>query len=108
MEITTKTLGIVALETGDRLDWPDEAVRMLAEKYPQRVRVVDEPAQVQSGAWIEFFSPLFGMVTARIQSVETDGIWLTNHSVLRGEGEPVQIPASWICGIYRDKSEPSP
>ena len=44
-----------------------------------------------------FFSPLFGMCTAKIYDVTVDGCIITNHSVLKGEDEPVTIPASWIC-----------
>ena len=104
MEITTKTLGIVTLKAGDRLEWPAEAVMLLVEKCPGKVRVVDDSAKVQPGVWVEFFSPLFGMVTAKIKSVETDGIWLTNHSVLKGTDEPCRIPVAWIVGTYLERS----
>ena len=55
----------------------------VAEQEKPRVaqKVPSEP-QLHPGVWVEFYSPLFGMVAARIKSVETDGIWLTNHSVL--------------------------
>jgi len=59
--------------------------------------------QLRPGVWVEFFSPLWGMCTARIHELTIDGCIITNHSVLKGEDEPVTIPASWICGVYREQ-----
>lgn len=59
--------------------------------------------QLHPGVWIEFFSPLFGMCTARIQEVTVDGCIITDHSVLKGESKPGPIPASWIMGVYREQ-----
>ncbi len=42
LEITTRSLGRIALETGERHTWPDEAVRMLLEKFPEKIRVIKE------------------------------------------------------------------
>ncbi len=39
--VKTKTLGHVSLEVGDRLEWPDQAVLMLLEKYPEKVRAIE-------------------------------------------------------------------
>jgi hypothetical protein len=61
--------------------------------------------QLHPGVWIEFHLPLFGLCTARIHEVAVDGCIITNHSVLKGEGEPVTIPASWIVGTYLEKSK---
>ncbi len=95
--------GLKALKPGDRVDIPIEKAKKLFKLAgPRKVRIIPESANIGPGVWIEFFSPLFGMVTARIQSVETDGVWITNHGVLRGTDEPCRIPASWICGVYRD------
>jgi len=86
---------------GDVIDLPDKVAQRLMELVPGKVRQM-EP-QLHSGVWIEFFSPLFGMCTARIQAVTVDGCVITNHSVLKGEDEPVTIPASWIMGVYREQ-----
>ena len=59
--------------------------------------------QLHPGVWVEFSSPLFGWCTARIREVTVAGCIITNHSVLKREGEPVTIPASWICGVYREQ-----
>ncbi len=56
------------------------------------------------GVWVEFFSPLWGQCSAQVQAVTLRGCVLTHHSVLRGEGEPVTIPASWILGVYREQA----
>ena len=97
-------LGCVSVERGQRVTWLDEAVKKLLQQIPEKIRVIgDEPTQLRSGVWVEFFSPLFGMCTARIQVVTVDGCVITNHSVLKGEGEPVTISASWICGVYREQ-----
>ena len=103
VRFNTRNKGVVKLEPGQRLTWPAPAVESLLARIPEKIRVVDEP-QLHPGVWVEFFWPLFGMVTARIQSVETDGVWITNHGVLRGTDEPCRIPASWICGVYLDRS----
>ena len=103
LEITTRSLGRVALETGERHTWPDEAVKMLLEKFPEKIRVIQEQPQIHPGVWVEFSSPICGMCTARIQAVTVDGCVITNHSVLKGEDEPVTIPASWIMGVYREQ-----
>ncbi len=64
---------------------------------------VPSDAQLRPGVWIEFFSPVLGMCTARIKDVTLDGCIITDHSLLKGEGEPVTIPASWIMGVYREQ-----
>ena len=106
LQLKTRSGGVVSMESGQRLTWPDEAVQFLLEKVPEKVRVVEEKPRLPPGAWIEFLSPLFGRCTARIHEVTVDGCIITNHSVLKGEGEPVTIPASWICGVYREQQTP--
>ena len=83
---------------GQTIQLPDKVAQRLMELVPGKVRQV-EP-QLHPGVWVEFFSPLFGWCTAKIQAVIVDECVITNHSVLKGEGEPVTIPASWICGVY--------
>ena len=76
------------------------------EETPETRKPTDVPSanQLHPGVWVEFYSPLFGMVTAKILSVEVDTVWLTSHSVLKGTDEPCRIPASWIMGVYREES----
>ena len=87
---------------GEIITLPDQVGRRLLEMAPQQVEVVESNVLCH-GVWVEFFSPLWGMCTARIQAVTVDGYIITNHSVLKGEDEPVTIPASWICGVYREQ-----
>jgi len=94
--------GMKMLQAGDRMDLPEKKARKLVKLAKGKVRLV-EPL-LHPGVWIEFFSPFFGMCTARIHEVTVDGCVITNHSVLKGKGEPVTIPASLLCGIYREAS----
>jgi hypothetical protein len=104
LTLKTKTKGILELQSGERMDVPPKVILQLQEQIPDKIRVIgDERNQLHSGVWVEFFSPLWGMCTARIQAVTVDGCIITNHAVLKGEGEPVTIPASWICGVYREQ-----
>ncbi len=103
--LKTKTKGILELKVGERMDVPPKVILQLQKQIPDKIRVIgDEPKQLHPGVWIEFHSPLFGMCTAKIHDVTVDGCIITNHSVLKGEDEPVTIPASWICGVYREQS----
>ena len=104
VRFNTKNKGVVKLEPGQRLTWPTPAVESLLARIPERIRLVEGSAQLHPGVWVEFFSPLFGMCTARIHSVDVETVWLTNHSVLKGTDEPCRIPASWIVGVYREAS----
>ena len=104
VRLNTKTLGVVRLEPGERLTWPTPVVECLLARIPERIRLVEAPAQLHPGVWVEFLSKPFGLCTARIHSVEVDTVWLTNHSVLKGTDEPCRIPASWIVGVYREAS----
>ena len=81
---------------------PDWVGQRLLEMAPKRVTVV-EPKAFQPGMWCEWWSPLFGHCTGQIKQVIIDGCIITDHSVLKGEEEPVTIPASWICGIYMEE-----
>jgi len=86
---------------GEVIDLPDKVAQRLMELVPGKVRLVE--LHLHPGVWVEFFSPLFGMCTAKIHDVTLDGCIITNHSVLKGEGEPVTIPASWICRLVREQ-----
>ena len=103
MDITVSG-GLKTLKPGDRLDIPTEKARKLFRLAgPRKVRIPHDSANIHSGVWVEFFSPLFGLCTARIREVTVDGCIITNHSVLKGEGEPVTIPAFWICGVFESR-----
>jgi hypothetical protein len=82
-----------------------QVAQRLMELAPEKVRLANSSGKIRPGIWIEIFSPLFGLCTARIHEVTVDECIITNHSVLKGEGEPVTIPASWICGVYRDQEK---
>ncbi len=85
------------------MDVPAKVVQQLQAKVPEKIRVLEWRSSIQAGVWVEFFSPLFGPCTARIQEVTLAGCIITDHSVLKGEGEPVTIPASWVRGIYTEE-----
>ena len=103
MDITVAG-GVKALKPGDRVDIPiEKAKKLFRLAGPRKVRIPQDSADIHSGVWIEFFSPLWGMCTARIHEVTVDGCIITNHSVLKGEGEPVTIPAAWVRSVYREQ-----
>ncbi len=88
---------------GDTVQLPDKVAYRLMELLPGSVRPVDTAPHLRPHVWIEFISPLFGQCTARIQSVTVEGSVITDHAVLKGEGEPVTIPASWVMGISEEE-----
>jgi hypothetical protein len=82
-----------------------EPSRPRVEKSQQETPKPEEvpsDTQLRPGVWVEFLSPIWGMCSAQIQAVTLDGCIITNHSILKGEGEPVTIPASRICGVYME------
>lgn len=87
---------------GDTITLPDVVAQRLMTLVPGKVKMVDKP-QIQPGVWVEFSSPLFGMVTAKIVSVDVEHLWITSHSVLKGTDEPVRIPVAWVCGVYSER-----
>ena len=104
LRLKTKTRGTLELKAGERMEVSASVMAQLQAQLPGKIRVIeDEPSQLRPGVRVEFFSPLFGMCTATIQEVTNDRCTITNHSVLHGEGEPVSIPTSWICGVYRER-----
>ena len=88
---------------GDTVRIPDKVAYRLMELLPGSVRPVDTAPHLCPHVWIEFISPLFGQCTARIQNVTVEGCVITDHSVLKGEGEPIIIPASWIRDVSREQ-----
>ena len=106
--LNTKTRGVLQLKAGQQMDVPAKVVQQLQAKVPEKIRVLEWRSPIQAGVWVEFFSPLWGLCSAEVQAVTLRGCVLTNHSVLRGEGEPVTIPASWVRNIYRKRKEREP
>ncbi len=103
LTLNTKTRGVLQLKAGQQMDVPVKVVQQLQAKVPEKIRVLEWRSSIEAGAWIEFCSPLFGMCTARIHEVTVDGCIITNHSVLKGEDEPLTIPASWVRNVYREQ-----
>lgn len=101
--VNIKVLGKVrTFKPGERFTLPEDQAQKLLGLAVGKVRVIeDKSSQLYPGVWIEFFSPLFGMCTARIHVVTVEGYIITDHSVLKVEGEPVTIPAAWVRGVYR-------
>ena len=103
MDITVSG-GVKTLKPGDRMDISTEKAQKLFKiAGPRKVRILPDSAHICPGVWIEFHSPLFGICTARIHEVTVDGCIITDHSVLKGEGEPIIIPASWVVGVSREQ-----
>ena len=90
-----------ALVPGETITLPDHVGQRLLAMAPKQVAVV-EPIAFQPGMWCEWWSPLFGHCTGQVVSMTVKGYIVTNHSVI-GPHERVEIPAGWICGVYRDR-----
>ena len=102
LRITTKTRGVLLLTPGQRMELPDEAVRQLMEKVPRKIRIVEESLSPEPGYWVSFRSPLFGPCVAKIREVLTEGLVITDHSVI-GTQEGMTIPTPWIERIYKEE-----
>ena len=68
-----------AFAPGEIITLPDQVGRRLLEMAPQQVEVVESNV-LCPGVWVEFFSPFFGMCTAKIHEVTLEGCVITNHS----------------------------
>ena len=95
--------GLKTLQSGERITLPEEKAQKLLRLAKGKVRIVNESSHLHPGVWVEFDSPLFGLCTAKIHHMTLEGCIITNHSVLKGEGEPVTIPAAWVRGVYREE-----
>ena len=53
--LSTKTRGTFSLKPGDRLDWPDEDVRKVLERCPEKFKVIEthHNANLWVNAWRE-------------------------------------------------------
>ena len=106
LRLKTKTLGVISLKTGQQVTLPDEAVRQLIKKVPQKIKVLKEKPTLQPGIWCEWLSPLFGKCTGQVVAIAVKGYILTNHSIL-GPYDQVKIPVDWICGVYAPSQIPN-
>ncbi|MDR4485376.1 MAG: hypothetical protein R3B95_19620 [Nitrospirales bacterium] len=110
IRIVTKTLGSVSLSPGDRLDWPDPAVKMLLAQYPASVRLVhDLPFQV--GDQVTYKIPM-------IERVPHAYIWTEHHGtilavndfsemVLIQPEDESGMPWRWLWWGYAKLEEPT-
>ena len=91
--LTVKTPeGVRTLEPGRTYNLPALQAQKLLAKAPGKVRVV-EPEDLSIGTMIEFRSPLFGLCTGRVLSLEVESLRIGEHSVTK---EIVTIPQAWI------------
>ena len=82
--------GEISLEPGRPIQVDPDRGRKILKKCGGKVRIV-EPATI--GTVIEFRSPLFGLCTGRVLSLEVESIRITGHSVIK---ETMTIPQFWI------------
>ncbi len=104
LRLKTRTLGSVALQPGQRVTWPDEAVRQLLERVPQKIKVIYENPCLTSGKWCEWISPLFGHCSGQVVSMTVKGYIVTNHSVI-GPHKKVEIPIDWVESFYSEREQ---
>ena len=81
---------------------PERAVKVL-KKCGDRVRRVDltQNLDLCNGDMVEFLSPLFGVCTGRVLSVEVETVRIGEHSVVK---EIVKIPRLWITKIFGEQA----
>ena len=84
--------GVRILEPGLTYNLPTLQAQKLLTQAHGRVRVV-EPEILSIGTMIEFRSPLFGLCTGRVLSLEVESIRISEHSVTK---EVMTIPQAWI------------
>ena len=82
--------GKIDLIPGQPVDVSVERGAKILKKCGAKVRTVT-PFVV--GDWVEFLSPLFGVCSGRVLSLEVEAVFLGNHSVTK---EVVTIPRSWV------------
>jgi len=82
--------GEIRLIPGQPVEVPEERGTKILKKCGGKVRIV-EPITI--GTMIEFRSPLFGLCTGRVLSLEVESIRIGEHSVVK---EIVSIPQVWI------------
>ena len=57
LKLRTKSLGAIVLEPGQRVTWPEKAVRQLLQKAPEKIRVVED-FPVRCGQQVKFKQPV--------------------------------------------------
>jgi hypothetical protein len=57
LKLKTKTWGSVAFEPGQRVTWPEKAVRLLLQKAPKKIRVVED-FPVRCGQRVRYRIPI--------------------------------------------------
>ena len=82
--------GEICLIPGQPVDVPEERGVKILKKCAGKVRVV---GPITIGTMIEFHSPLFGLCTGRVLSLEVEAVRITDHSVVQ---EIVTIPQAWV------------
>ena len=105
LEITTRSLGRIALETGERHTWPDEAVRMLLEKFPEKIRVIQEQphGQFRVGQQVAYRIPVVQHATSYSWESHTgtiDAIDIHNERLTilpESEAQPWRIVSWCYC-----------
>ena len=88
--------GAISLEPGRPIQVDPDRGRKILKKCGGKVRIV-EPATI--GTMVEFRSPLFGLCTGRVLSLEVEAVRITDHSVVQ---EIVTIPQAWITRMIEE------
>ncbi len=90
--------GEIRLIPGQPVDVPEERGAKILKKCGGKVRVVG-PATI--GTMIQFRSPLFGLCTGRVLSLEVESIRIGEHSVVK---EIAKIPLAWITKVIEEQA----
>ena len=84
--------GVIRLEPGKPVNVSAERGVKILKRCGARVRAL-KPDGLSIGALIEFRSPLFGLCTGRVLSLEVEAIRIGEHSVVK---EALKIPIGWV------------
>ena len=82
--------GAIELIPGQPVDVSEERGAKILKRCGAKIRIV---TPLTIGGLIEFRSPLFGLCTGRVLSLEVESIRIGEHSVTK---EIVTIPQGWV------------
>ena len=113
LKLRTRTLGRLSVEPGQRVTWPDKAVRQLLEKIPEKIRVIEgtprQQPSIQPGMPVQYRIPVkitsptkheWAWHRGTIEQVDED--WQRVFIIPDTEKGPQQ----WVAMCYVTKGTP--
>ena len=102
LRLKTKTWGSIAFEPGQRVTWPEKAVRLLLQKAPEKIRVV-ENFPVRCGQRVRYRIPTNIKSATNYSWKECEGVMeMIDHkshlALIIPEGK--DVPRLWVALTY--------